>query len=34
MVNKIEITAENSFNGDLFEIEDNCEQSNSKNTWF
>ena len=33
-VNKSEITGENAFDGDLFEIEDNHESSKDKKTWF
>ena len=33
-VNKSEITGENAFNGDLFEIGDNYESSKGKKTWF
>ena len=33
-VNKSEITGENAFNGDLFEIEDNHESSKDEKTWF
>ena len=33
-VNKSEITGENSFNGDHFEIEDNHESSKDKKTLF
>ena len=29
-----EITGENAFNGDLFEIEDNHEQIKDEKTWF
>ena len=31
---KSHITGENSFHGDLFEIEDNHEASNNEKTWF
>ena len=33
-LNKTEITDENTINGDLFEIEDNHEESKEENTWF
>ena len=33
-VNKSEITDEDTFNGDLFEIEDNHESRKDKKTWF
>ena len=33
-VNKSEITGENTFNGDLLEIEDNHEWSKEEKTWF
>ena len=33
-VNKSEIPGENSFNGDLLEIEDNHESSKDEKTWF
>ena len=33
-VDKREITAENAFHGDLFEIEDNHESSKDEKTWF
>ena len=33
-VNKSEITGENAFNGELFEIDDNHESSKDKKTWF
>ena len=33
-VNKSEITGQNAFNGDLFEIEDNHESSKDEKTWF
>ena len=33
-VNKSEITGENAFNGNLFEIEDNHESSKDEKTWF
>ena len=33
-VNKSQITGENTFNGDLFEIEDNHESSKHKKIWF
>ena len=33
-VNKSEITGENAFNGNLFEIEDNHESSKDEKNWF
>ena len=33
-INKSEMTGENAFHADLFEIEDNHEASNGKKTWF
>ena len=33
-VNESEITGENTFNGDLFEIEDNHESSKDRKAWF
>ena len=33
-VDKSQITDENAFHGDLFEIQDNNESSKDKKTWF
>ena len=33
-VNKSEITGENAFNGDLFDIDDNHESNKDEKTWF
>ena len=33
-VNESEITGENTFNGDFFEIEDNYESSKDRKAWF
>ena len=33
-INKSEMTGENAFHADLFEIDDNHEASKDKKTWF
>ena len=33
-VNKIEITGQNAFHGDLFEIKENHESSKNEKNWF